>query len=258
MPGVPLPEGVENTPVNRMMAASKAVFDAGFDYLECSVGSLVGLSDEDYAELRERGFRVEACNCFIPGTLPICGFGAELEAYVEKALARVAGVGGKIVVFGSGGARSIPEGTSTEEGMEEIKRFLRMCEIYAAKNDVTVVIEPLNSRECNVLNYVSEGDALAKEVGLPHIANLADSYHVYQGNEPTENLVKCGALIKHAHIAEGDTRKYPGTGDGVFLTAFARALKEGGYDGRVSAECGFSDFRSEGKPAADYMRALFA
>lgn len=260
LPRVALPEGMEDTAVNRLLEANKAVFDAGFDYVECTVASLIKLSEEEYTELRDRGFRAEACNSFLPASLPVCGFGEEMERYVEKALARAAGIGCKIVVFGSEKARNLSENTSFEEGMEEIKRFLRMCEPIAAKNDITLVIEPLNPKACNIINYVSEGDALVRELSLPHIANLADSFHMYQGNEPLENLAKCHETIKHVHIAEGDTRAYPGAGDGVFLGAFAELLKGNGYDGRVSAECRYpdADFSDVGKPSAEYMRKLFS
>ncbi len=258
LPRVALPEGMEDTAVNRLLAANKAVFDAGFDYVECTVASLMKLSEEEYVQLRESGFRAEACNSFLPSTLPVYGFGEEMERYVETALARAAGVGCKVVVFGSGKARKLPENLSFEEGLEENKRFLRMCEIYAAKNDITIVIEPLNEKECNMINCVSEGDALVKELNLPHIANLADSFHMYLQKESLSNLVTCRNLIKHVHIAEGEARAYPGAENSEFLTTFARILKEIKYDGRVSAECRYSDFFEIGKPAAEYMRKLFS
>jgi len=108
---------------------------AGYDYIELSVaGDLI--PDEDEAAWNEKRRAIEAMplvpeayNSFVR-TGKITGPEADparLERYAHTALARAAQVGGKVIVFGSGGARNVPEGYNRERAEEEIVRFLGYC-----------------------------------------------------------------------------------------------------------------------------------
>jgi uncharacterized protein (TIGR00255 family) len=62
-------------------------------------------------------------------------------------------------------------------------------------------------------------------------------------------------ILLHCHIASSD-RKIPGTTE--YEGGFLDTLKKIGYDGIVTVECGFGDFREEAKIAAEWLRAKLA
>ena len=76
------------------------------------------------------------------------------------------------------------------------------------------------------------------------IKALADLYHIWQENEPMQNIIDAGPWLAHIHIAEPVKRSYPGNDDFDF-TVFFNALKDANYNGRISCECKFDNFNSD-------------
>ena len=161
----------------------------GFDFIECPVAVPMNLKESELKEIiqdEDLNLPFYAFNCFIPGNLKICGdkvdFSA-LEDYVEEACQKINLLGGKIIVFGSGGARRVPEGFSSKKAWNQIKDFLTMVNKYARKNDITIAIEPLNQDETNILNSLKESIKMAEEVNLEKIKVLVDIYRLEKENE---------------------------------------------------------------------------
>jgi sugar phosphate isomerase/epimerase len=233
---------------------------AGYDYIELSVaGDLVPEADEATWNEKRRAIEAmalvpEAYNSFVR-TGKITGPEADparLERYVHEALARAAQVGGKVIVFGSGGARNVPDGYDRATAEEEIVRFLNFCADAYEKTGVVVVTEPLNRAESNIITSVAEGASFVRRVNRPGVVNLADTYHMEKDGESLDALMKDGDVLGHVHTADTD-RYAPGTG--VYdHTAMFRALKAAGYDGRVSIECGWKDFAAEIGPALAHLK----
>ena len=153
--------------IRALVDGYRFIREAGYDYIEFAVGNFANFSEEDMAlavDYYKKGMlKVEACNSFIPGTLPLVGDQVDLEAvraYLELVLPRMASVGVQIVVFGSGGARRIPEGVSAEQAQKQLDEFMTLAEGIARRVGITIVIEPLNHKECNTLLTVSEGVVL--------------------------------------------------------------------------------------------------
>ena len=261
--GCCLPGGMAENTMENMLIGDQLIMEAGFDYAEAGVGTLMQLTEEELEKLiesKQQGkLHLEACNGFIPAHLKIADgtMMTELKAYVEEAMRRMQLLGVQVVVFGSGGARRIPENMSVEAANANIEKFLVMCNEVAKKYQVTVAIEPLNKKECNVLNSVAEGGAMARRVNLPYVKLLADAYHMYCEEEPMTSIDENKDLLRHTHIAEVPERNCPGRNGGEYLKGFAGALKEAGYEARVSAECGFKDFRAEVGEAQKFMKETF-
>lgn len=261
-----MPQGEKEIPASKfdiLLAGDKAVMEAGYDYSETSVGMILELTEEEadrLAQAKAEGrFHLEACNSFIPGSLPICAGEkrAELREYVTKAMARMQKLGVEVVVFGSGGARRIPEGMERAQAVAEIENFLVMCNEIAQKYGVTVVIEPLNHKECNVLLTVEEGGEMARRVNLPYVKLLADAYHVFVEEEDLAHIDTYKDILAHTHVAEVPDRVYPGRDGGEYLKQFAAALREAGYDGRVTVECSFRDFLPEMQAAGKFLTEVY-
>lgn len=190
---------------------------------------------------------VKACNSFIPGNLKSVGDEAvhqKILEFAETAFRRAQRAGVEIIVFGSGGSRSIPEGFSREKArMQFIGLGKEMAQI-AQKYNVTIVLEPLNTTECNFINSVSEGGEIVKEINHRNFMLLADLYHMKMDNESPDSIVKYGKLIKHIHIAEREDRAVPGTYNEDFRPYF-NALKKIGYKGKISIEARWKDFDTQ-------------
>lgn len=272
-----MPEGTGSTDGSAagiLTAGCRAVRDIGFDYAEATVGLLMKMTEEEYRRVKDGGeVRIEAANSFIPGHMHISVLSEELKEFVDRAMERVSGLGAGILVFGSGASRRAPDGTPYEKGLEDIRNFLALCDGYARKYGITVTLEPLNSRETNMITTLAEGASMVRSMnsaGYGSIKLLADTYHM--SLEPSGNASAAGTaeyneecfavlkeaedIILHAHTAEPFERRYPGSHDGVYLTRFAAALKKTAYDGRISIECGFGDFLRESALGLSFLRKI--
>ncbi len=197
--------------------------------------------------------RAETWNLFLPGDMKVVGREADAarqERYLEAAFQRASALGGRLVVFGSGGARGVPEGVPMATAHQQLVEFSGRAGEAAARHGMEVAIEPLNRGECNIINSVGEGLVLARAVSHPAVGVLSDLYHVAVEGQSYDETREAGALLTHVHVAGAVGRRAPVRADISLLTGYFRALKEGGYDGRVSVEGHWDD------PAAQYGETL--
>lgn len=273
-----MPEGVgevDRSVYGILSAGCLAVRQTGYDYSEAAVGLLMKLTEDEYERAKDEGeIRIEAANSFIPGHMHISNLSEELNTFIERAMERVSGLGAGIIVFGSGASRRTAESVSYEEGLAHTEAFLAVCDRYAQKYGIIMALEPLNTRETNMINTLAEGASLVRRMntaGCHNIKLLADSFHMSRepvvkasGTGETQYNEDCFAVLKeaediiiHAHAAEPFDRTYPGSHDGNYLIRFAEELKKTSYNGRISVECGFKDFMSESAKALDFLRKIF-
>jgi len=243
---------------------ASAVKATGFDYIEMTVvGHLKPLESEDPTprikrQLHEVGISCESMNVFLPGDLKVTGPSVnreKLTAYIKTAGERAERLGVKVIVFGSGAARKVPDGFPRAEAKNQILWFLKMVGEIFASHELTLAIEPLNQGETNIINSVAEGASYCREVGHPSVKLLADAYHMALENEPWENLIGAGDLLVHAHLAEPTERKAPSLKDYDYRP-FLGNLKAGGYRGRVSIEANWDNLREQGSKALEVLRAV--
>lgn len=276
-----MPEGVgevDRSAYGILSTGCRTIRDIGYDYAEAAVGLLMKMTEEEYKRARDEGeIRIEAANSFIPGHMHISKIADESDKsdemtdFIDRAMERVSGLGAEILVFGSGASRRVPEGVCHEEGLAYLADFLAVCDKYAVKHGITIALEPLNTRETNMINTLAEGASLVRRMtasGCGNIKLLADTYHMsrekYENRGENEYNEECFLvlgeaedIIVHAHVAEPFDRTYPGSHDGVYLTRFAGELKKTAYRGGVSVECGFSDFMTESALALKFLREIF-
>lgn len=239
---------------------------AGCEFIEEGVSRFL-VPDKTEAEfevllgkLSENKLKVLSCNGFIPATLRLTGAEvnhAEALAWAETALRRAGRAGVHYIVFGSGGARKIPEGFGREEARDQFVSLCKAMGPMAKKAGVTIVIEPLNRTETNFINSVLEGADIVKRVNHPNIRLLADIYHMMRESEGPESILEAGKWLRHCHIAEKETRSAPGVKGDDFTPYFA-ALSKIGYRGAISIESGWKDFGAEIGPAIETMRKQWA
>lgn len=239
------------------------VAKVGFDFLELSVDAFLKPREDEaafqevLAAVRSLSIPWEASNGFLPGDLKLTGPDADpaaQRAYVTTACRRAGEAGVRVIVFGSGSARCIPEGFDRAEAHEQLVSFTQMLGPIAEEHGVTIAIEPLNTKECNVLTSVGEAAALAKEVRHPAVRVLVDAYHWMADDDSFDDIVNNGPLIVHTHIATR-SRKAPGAEECDFAPFFD-ALRRGGYDGGVSIEAGMADPEHDLPRALDTLRSF--
>jgi 5-keto-L-gluconate epimerase len=106
---------------------------------------------------------------------------------------------------------------------------------FAASQNVTLTIEPINRYETNFLNTISEALEFIQAVGCPNIGVLADTFHMnIEERDMTDCLRIAGSLLWHVHFADSN-RFAPGMGH-LNFQALTTVLTDIGYEGYVSAE----------------------
>lgn len=237
----------------------------GYDFIEESVSRFLVPDKPDSVflsileEQRKTGAKVVSCTSFIPGKMKIVGdtiMHDEIVAWGETAFRRAQMAGMSYIVFGSGGARRVPEGFSKEKATAQFVDVCKRLAPYAQKYNITVVVEPLNTGETNLINTVAEGARIVEAVNHPNVQLLCDIYHMMRENEPAEDIVKYGQYIRHCHIAEKEERTVPGVKGDDFTPYFA-ALKKIKYAGYLSIEGRWKDLKEQAPGALAYMKQQF-
>jgi D-psicose/D-tagatose/L-ribulose 3-epimerase len=128
------------------LEAAKA---AGFDYVELSATEIAALTDDEFAAAAARikalGMPTPAANLFLPATLKVTGPDVhpdEQMQHVHKAFTRLATLGTEIVVFGSGGARRVPDGFSQSDALSQLVDFGRRAARRCGSRKPTSSIRP--------------------------------------------------------------------------------------------------------------------
>ncbi len=246
--------------MRQLREAIRIVEEAGCDFLEFGVSVVEPEQPESVFErlrttLGETALVPECFSSFVPGDISLVGDGRDqrrIENYVAVSARRVAALGGKIIVFGSGKARTIPPGVPRETGEGHLVEFLHLAADHARANGIRIAIEPLRRPESNVVNTLAGAVALAERVNRPEVGVLVDFYHLDEEKEPLEHIPQAGKHLIHVHVADTG-RLYPGSGSYDY-PGFWRALQGAGYDARVTIECNWRDFPAELGPAMRFLR----
>ncbi len=234
---------------------------AGCDFVEFNAKHMGSCPEAEFNEavalIREHGLKAEATNCLFPGEIAISSksWKAEIvDEYTDRLFYKLAQLGVEVSVFGSGAARSIPEGENAAECLERFYKSIYITGENAKKNGIAVALEPLRREECNVLNTVEKAAEICKAVNHSYVGINPDLYHMYSENEPFENLGKYVDYIKHIHISDYKTRRYPTPDDGCEYSAVFSILKNAGYNGRVSIEAGCDNYENDCNRALTILR----
>ena len=123
---------------------------------------------------------------------------------------------------------------------------------FAVQCGTTVILEPLNRGECFYLRLVADAAAIARDADSKGVKVMGDFWHMQEETSDYAAFMAAGTeYLQHVHIASRGRRKTPSE-DGEkdnYIDGF-RALKELGYQGFVSFECGCDGDRAVVLPAA--------
>lgn len=227
----------------------------GLDYIEIPIAPLNIEDDEDFkaakAAIASSPLATTASNTFFARDIRVVGPEIDerrVKSYIARAAEICATAKSNVVVLGSGWARNVPEHWERSRAEDQFVETLSWCADALKGTGTTLVIEPLNRKESNLINSVDEGVRFAKRVDRPEIRVLADFYHMDEEHEPLETLKRNIEWLSHIHLADTG-RRNPGTGSYPYDEFFGN-LKQAGYKGMISAECSVVD------PEADMRRSL--
>ncbi len=130
-----------------------------------------------------------------------------------------------------------PQGKS-EKVRQTLVNNLRFAATALEKENIRLLIEPLNSQDIPGFYLVHSHDALQlfREVNRPNLWLQYDIYHmqIMEGNL-TKTILNNLSQIMHLQIADNPGRHEPGTGEINFTNLF-RFIDESGYDGWIGCE----------------------
>jgi D-psicose/D-tagatose/L-ribulose 3-epimerase len=243
------------------LEAAKA---AGFDYVEVSATEIAALSDADFAAAAARiktvGLPTPAANLFLPAALKVTGPQTDPDAqmaHVRRVLARLSTLGTEVIVFGSGGARRVPDGFAKEEAFTQLVAFGRRAAEAARPYGITIAIEPLRQQETNIINSAAEGLALVTAIDRPNFQLMIDFYHLASEHEDPAIILRAKDHIRHLHMANPNGRVFPQAWDEFDYAPFFANLKAIGYARRISVEASTPDLAVQGPPAIALLRRAF-
>jgi sugar phosphate isomerase/epimerase len=244
------------------LSNASAAQAAGFHYIEPSAQSLLDAlkPDSEWKGIEAATacpLPTPVANVMMPGSLKITGPEADpekLRQYMTTLLGRAKRTRTNTIVFGSGAARNVPDGFDRATAGQQIIDFARMLAPIAKENDVTVVLEPLNGKECNIINSVAEAMEYVRAVNHPAFQCLADTYHMWVENEPMTSVQEYIKAIKHVHVADKDGRVAPGESGSADYRELFSILKQSSYTGLISIEASSFDIPTAGTRVYEFLQ----
>lgn len=134
----------------------------------------------------------------------------------------------------------------TQETRDYLCEELHALGEYALEHGTTVILEPLNRKECFYLRLVADGAAIARDANSKGVKVMGDFWHMQEETSDYGAFMSAGTqYLQHVHMASRGNRRMPGEDGDVdnYIDGF-RALKEMGYDKYVSFECGCAGDRA--------------
>ncbi len=234
----------------------------GADYIELSASGVYGMEESYFndvcAALKSEGIKTYSCNGLVPASVRLTGPEADfakIKDYAEMCFERLNRIGISMLVFGSSGAKNVPEGFSKDEAWDQLYKVGDIFSDVAKKFGQTIAIEPLRYGEANIVNTIEDGIFYMNQVNRPNFKVLADFYHVHRNNEDISVLEKYKDDIVHIHMASSE-RSTPDMSDQKFVEDRLLLLKKIGYKGNVSYECSLSGDDEHVKKMIEWHRSL--
>lgn len=250
---------------NAELKDAPALAELGYDYIETGLSGLAALDEEEFSRQKQAllatPLRAEVLNILLPPQLKVVGDTYSRKAaedYLDGALPRAKQLGAQLVVFGSGGAKRIPEGFSHSRAMEQLRDFVDLLAKKAQEYDLLFPIEALRHEECNCINSLAEARELMESAHSPRIRMLADLFHMAAVGETPADMQALGDTLIHVHIARPQSRTSPAPGDGYDYAPFFAALAEMGYGARISFEGKVESLSEEAAVCLETLKQLCA
>lgn len=237
--------------------------ELGYDFLEGSVQKAATMDEEEFESLRkivnQSSIKCDVCNLFFPVAIKAVGPEAnkkELEEYMKIAFERIALLGTKLVVIGSGRSRTVPEGWSMEKGLEQFAWAMKTAGDEGQKHGITVTVEHLPGTSTNTLTSFKEALKFVKELNHPNVKMMVDYGHVKTMKEDINNLLEGEGYILHLHIRNSKNGAFPLDENEDDYEELFDILKRINYQGKVSIEAFTDDLKEDAARSLKVLKEL--
>jgi sugar phosphate isomerase/epimerase len=141
--------------------------------------------------------------------------------------------------------------------LELLRESLEALGDHATHYGVPLIYEPLNRYATNLVNTIGAGVDLISSLSTTNVRLLADLFHMNIEEVDLPAAIRTGGrFIGHVHLADSNRR--PAGGGHTDFVKVARALRDIGYDGYVSAEAlPYPDSQSAARATMDTFNRCF-
>lgn len=223
----------------RWREALDAASELGYEAVELSVRDP---ADEAVkrcvAEARRRGVEVAAIatgQSYYSDGWSLTAADTAIQKLLEGRMGRIidlaASWGALVVIGGVRGTLDPGDASGYSRAVAALRRWAE----YAASQNVSMAIEPINRYETNFINTVGEALDFIDRVGLDNVGVLPDTFHMnIEEVSMTEALAAAGPALLHVQFVDNN-RRAPGQGH-IEFTELAAVLDRLDYRGYLSAE----------------------
>jgi sugar phosphate isomerase/epimerase len=222
-----------------------------------SPGNVSGAEfQERLPELQQLQLPLFGSNLFIPGNLKVVGPQVDEQAvlsYVRTVFERANAAGIRMIIWGSGGSRQVPDGFDRSTAKAQFVAMAKKIAVLAKEHNIILALESLNSTEANFINTVAEALEVVKAVEHENLRLCLDIYHMLKEDEGPGIIAQTKGYLVYCEVAEEEGRAAPGV-HGEQLGLYFTALKNIGYQGPIVIECRWDNIATQGAEARLYLR----
>ena len=247
-----------------MLFRSSIVTAAGYSCIIESIGRRISprvVNEQEFLKnatvFKNLKTPVHAVNLFIPGDLKLVGPAVDEKAileYVETVMKRLTQTNTRMIVWGSGGARRVPEGFDKKVATQQFINIAKKVAAVAQKYQIVIALENLNSTETNFINTVKEALYIVKKVNHPNLRLNVDIYHMLKEGEAPAIIAKTKKYLVHVEIAEKDSRTAPGVA-GTDFRPYLRELQKVRYHNKIVIEGNWKNLAEIAAPSFQYLQS---
>jgi len=139
------------------------------------------------------------------------------------------------VIIGGIRGRIFETGKDFDNAVEKGNQALIACANYAQGKGVTLLLEPINRYETNVINTVDEAIEVIEQIGSKNFKLLLDTFHMnIEEKSIVESFIRAAGHLAYIHLADSN-RLAPGWGH-INFKEILIALKNFRYPGAAGFE----------------------
>lgn len=246
--------------ISNSLQQDSLLYASGYRYIVENVQNLfspITVTDEQFEKnlfrIKQSKLKIYAVNVFIPGELKVVGPDvdeAKVLWYCEKVFQRCQAARVGMIVWGSGGARRIPDGFDHSKANDQFIIIAKKVAASAKKYQIKLALENLNRSETNFINTAAEALVIVKAVDHTNFKLCADIYHMLRENEGPTIIEQAGPLLIHCDIAEKANRQAPTSED---FTPYLRALRKIKYQGKIIIEGRWENLEKQAATSFQYL-----
>ena len=235
---------------------------AGYDYVELNLNDILKMNEDEYramaSDMEKHGIYAEVVCGMLPDDVQLVGEGVrsqEIHRALDLTFDMAQALGAEIIIFDCEKSRTLPNRFDPAMAWRQLGNFIRILQSYAANFDVKVALLPLRRSAAELMNYVTEATLISAMLRLDRVGVAASSFNMAMEAESLPQLKRTGSLLWHMRMSNILGNRPPKADDGEDYAAVFAALKEMGYDGRITMEAPCSDFEKEVAEALQRLKA---